>query len=67
MDSDVVLGAWPEVGEPALNGGAGEDGPVLAVLALVREENLVEVLRIGDRLQGLELGTFAVPDRGTPG
>ena len=67
MDADVVLGARPQVGEPALDGGPGEDGPVLAVLALVGEQDLVEVLRVGDGLQGLELGAVAVPDGGTPG
>ena len=67
MDADVVLGARPQVGEPALDGGPGEDGPVLAVLALVGEQDLVEVLRVGDGLDGVELCAVAVPDRGAPG
>jgi hypothetical protein len=40
VDPDVVLGARPQVRQPALDGVAGEDGPVDTVLALVREENL---------------------------
>ena len=68
VDPDMVLGVRPEVGELAFDGVASEDGAVLPVLPLVREEHLVTVVFLPRRLDRVKLGAtvIGVPYRRTP-
>ena len=68
MNPDVVLGVRSEVGELAFDGVAREDGAILSVLSLVREEHLVAVVFLPRRLDRIELGAaiIGIPYRRTP-
>lgn len=65
---DVVLRVRPEVGELAFDGVAREDGAILPVLPLVREEHLVAVVFLPRGLDRIELGAaiIGIPYRRTP-
>ena len=68
VNPDVVLGVRSEVGELAFDGVAREDGAILSVLSLVREEHLVAVVFLPRRLDRIELGAaiIGIPYRRTP-
>ena len=66
VDPDVILRVRAQVHQVAVLARPAEDGPVLALLALVAHQHLVLQIRLLDRFQALEFGVARLRDGRRP-